>query len=188
MTNIPARRQPLRGALPLVLASGLLLTPVFLTAQNPPPRLSDKDVKALIEQIEQNRDKFEGSLDGSQKNAKLRGPNGETDVSAFLDDYKDNIHKLKDRFTDDYSASTELATVLRQSTTIDTYVTNSAPTAKGRSEWTRQAASLKSLAQAYGTTFPTPDGAPVRRINDKETSQSAQALADAADKFKDNVD
>lgn len=179
---------PFRGVLPLMLSSALALCPLLLVAQNPPPRLSDKDVKALIEQVEQNRDKFEGSLDSTQKNSKLRGPNGETDVSAFLDDYKDNIHKLKDRFTEDYSASTELATVLRQSTTIDTYVSNAPQTAKGRSEWTRQAASLKSLAEAYGTTFPTPDGAPVRRINDKETSQSAQAIADAAGKFKDSID
>jgi len=188
MAKLSANRCRFRGAMPLVLASALTLAPALLAAQNPPPRLSDKDVKALIEQVEHNREKFVDSLDSSQKNAKLRGPSGETDVSAFLDDYKDNINKMKDRFTDEYSASTELATVLRQATAIDTHVKNALPSAKGRSEWEREAASLKSLAEAYSTTFPTPDGAPVRRINDKETAQSAQALADAADKFKDNID
>jgi hypothetical protein len=180
----PASRASLRCA----LAAALALLPVASAAQTAPSRLPDKDVKALIEQVANNRGKFEDALSGDQKNAKLRGPNGETDVSDFLKDYKDNIDKLKDRFNDDYSASTEVATVLRQSTTIDTYVRNSAPTARGRSEWDRQTASLKTLAEAYGTTFPTPDNAPVRRINDKEAAGAAESLANAADHFKDNVD
>jgi len=188
MRTSPAFGPPFRGVLPLMLSSALALCPLLLVAQMPPPRLSDKDIKTLIEQIDENRDKFEGNLASSLKDAKLRGPNGETDVSKYLDDYKDNVHKVKDRFSDDYSASTELQTVLSQATRIDTYMKNSAPTVKGRSEWDREAASLKSLAEAYGTTFPMPDGAPVRRMNDKETSESAQALADAADKFKDNID
>jgi hypothetical protein len=188
MTNTHVVDQRIRGALPFIAAMALALSPLFLTAQTVPARPPDKDIKALIEQVEQNRDKFEDALPGDLKNGKLRGPNGETDVSDFLKDYKDNINKLKDRFTDDYSASTELGTVLQQATRIDVYMKNQPISAKGRSEWDREAASLKSLAEAYGTTFPTPDGAPVRRINDKETAQSADAFKTAASHFKDNID
>jgi hypothetical protein len=59
---------------------------------------------------------------------------------------------------------------------------------KGRSEWDREAASLKTLADAYGATFPLTEGAPVRRYNDKEVAKAADDLANAADHFKDNVD
>jgi len=177
------RARPAAFALSAVFA----LWPLAARAQQGADRLSDKDVKALIEQVDDNRDKFQGNLDSDVKHSKLRGPNGETDVSAFLDDYKDNVNKLKDRFKDEYSASTELATVLRQATTIDAFMRNNPGIAKGRSEWEREATSLKALATAYATTFPTPDNAPVRRINDKETAASAQALADAADRFKDNL-
>ena len=59
---------------------------------------------------------------------------------------------------------------------------------KGRSEWDRQAANLKHLAEAYGTTFPLPDGAAVRRMNDKETAGAAAAIATAADRFKSDLD
>ena len=96
----PASRASLRCA----LAAALALLPVASAAQTAPSRLPDKDVNALIEQVANNRGKFEDALSGDQKNAKLRGPNGETDVSDFLKDYKDNIDKLKDRFNDDYSA------------------------------------------------------------------------------------
>ena len=50
------------------------------------------------------------------KGSTLRGPSGETKVAGALQDYQDNTQKLKDRFTADYSASAEVATVLKQST------------------------------------------------------------------------
>ena len=59
---------------------------------------------------------------------------------------------------------------------------------KGRDEWDRQAANLKHLAEAYGTTFPIPDGATTRRMNDKETAGAAAAIAEAGDRFKDDID
>ena len=58
----------------------------------------------------------------------------------------------------------------------------------GRSEWDHQVGNLKRLAGAYGTTFPLPDGATVRRMNDKETAAAAEAVATAAGRFKNDLD
>jgi hypothetical protein len=176
-----------RAGLPLVCASALALLPVTAAAQMSPTRLPDKDVKNLIKQVDDNRDKFVGSLDSSLKNSKLRGPRGEVDISAYLKDYEDNIDKLKERFTDDYAASTETHTVLQQANQIDTFMHNQPAGTKGRSEWDREAASLKSLAAVYGTTFPMPEGANVRRMNDKEVAQAADGLATAADHLKSSL-
>ena len=172
----------------ILLASALSLLSVPALAQVRPERMSDKDVKILIDQVDEGRDKFEGNLDGKFKGSIVRGPNGETKVEAALQDYQDNTQKLKDRFTPEYAASAEVATVLKQSTAIDTFMQGSPSAMKGRSEWDRQAASLKHLAEAYGTTFPVPDGATVRRMNDKETAGVATAIATAADRFKSDVD
>ncbi len=153
-----------------------------------PERVSDKDVKALIDQVDEGRDKFEGNLDGKFKGSTLRGPTGETKVSAALQDYQDNTQKLKDRFTPDYSASAEVTTVLKQSTAINAFMERSESSMKGRSEWDSQVGTLKRLAQSYGTAFPLADGATVRRMNDKETAATATAIATAADRFKSDVD
>jgi hypothetical protein len=59
---------------------------------------------------------------------------------------------------------------------------------KGRSEWDHQTVNLKHLAESYGTTFPLPDGATARRMNDKETAAAATAIATAADRFKNDLD
>jgi hypothetical protein len=186
--EIPARRIRAR-AQTILLASALSLWSIPALAQAPPERLSDKDVKTLIDQVDEGRDKFEGNLDGQFKGSTLRGPTGgETKVAGALQDYQDNTQKLKDRFTSDYSASAEVVTVLKQSTAIDTFMQGLPSAMKGRSEWDRQATNLKHLAESYGTTFPFPDGATARRMNDKETAATATAIATAADRFIDDLD
>ena len=172
----------------VLFASALSLCSMPALAQAPPERLADKDVKLLIDQVDEGRDKFEGNLDGQFKGSTIRGPNGEVKVAGALQDYQDNTQKLKDRFTSDYAASAEVATVLRQSTAIDRFMQGAKSDMKGRSEWDRQTTNLKRLAQAYGTTFPFPDGATARRLNDKETAATAVAIAAAADRFKDDLD
>ena len=136
-------------------------------------RLSDKEVKQIIDAVDTGRDKFEGNLDGGFKGSTLRGPNGETKVSGALQDYQDSTKKLQERFTADYSASAEAATVLKQSMQIHAFMTGPKSPAKGRNEWDRQTTNLRRLAEAYGTTFPLPDGATIRRMNDKESAAAA---------------
>jgi hypothetical protein len=167
-----------------LVAASLCATSSF--AQTRTERLADKDVKTLIEQVDDGRDKFEGNLDGKFKGSTIRNANGETKVSGALQDYQDSTKKLKERFTTSYSASAEAATVLKQSMAIDAFMQRSESTMKGRSEWDRQAANLRRLAEAYGTTFPLPDGAAVRRMNDKEVATTAEAIAEAANKVKDD--
>jgi hypothetical protein len=150
-------------------------------------RLSDKDVKTLVDQVDEGRDKFEGNLDGSFKGSTVKGPNGDVKVAAALQDYQDNTKKLKDRFTPAYSAGAEVATVLKQSTAINTFMEGSPISMKGRSEWDRQVGIVKRLAAAYGTTFPLPDGATARRMNDKDAAGAADAVATAAGRFKNDL-
>ena len=172
----------------VLLAGALALWSVPAFAQAPPERLSDKEVKALIDQVDEGRDKFEGNLDSTFKSATLRGPNGEAKVSVALQDYQDNTKKLQERFSPDYAAGPEVATVLKHSTSIDTFMKGQSSTMKGRPEWERQTGNLKRLAEAYGTTFPLPEGATVRRMNDKEPLAAAVGIAAAGDRFKSDLD
>ena len=130
----------------ILLASALSLWCMPALAQPRPERLPDKDVKALIDQVDEGRDKFEGNLDGKFKGSTLRGPNGEVKVAGALQDYQDNTKKLKDRFTSTYSASAEVATVLKQSTAIDTFMQGAAE----RDEGSQRMGSADHESQAPG--------------------------------------
>src|SRR5690242_7550886 len=100
------------------LAGGLVLAVSGLIAQST-ERLSNKDVKGLIESVDQERDRFEGQLDGKLKDGVVRSATGEVKVSASLDDFQEGVERLKSRFTDDYAASAEVQAVLRRAKSLD---------------------------------------------------------------------
>ena len=149
-------------------------------------RLTDKDVKTLLEAVDQARDRFEDQLDGKLKSQIVRGATGEVDVSRFLDDLQENTGRLKDRFTPEYAASSEVAAVLRQGGVISAFMKQH-PGIKGSSEWDRTASELSRLAGVYGATFPMKGDGPVRRVNDREAASAATTLAEQADRFKNAV-
>jgi hypothetical protein len=149
-------------------------------------RLTDKEVKSLLEAVDKGRDRFEDQLDGKLKDSILRLPTGEVNVARFLDDLQENTGRLKERFTSDYAASAEVAAVLRQSTSIDAFMKQN-PAIKGSSEWDSLAGNLRRLAVVYGTKFPLEGDAPVRRISDGEAAQTAEVIANQADQFKNAV-
>ena len=188
MTQTIGRNRLVACSLAALVASALSFGVTAAFAQARPERLSDKDVKTLIDQVDEGRDKFEGNLDGQFKSSTITNANGETKVAVALQDYQDSTQKLKNRFTADYSAGAEVTTVLKQSTSIDAFMQRSANTMKGRSEWDRLAAQLKRLAEAYGAAFPLPDGATARRMNDKEAAGAAAAIAAAGDRLKNDFD
>jgi hypothetical protein len=170
----------------LVAAQSVWSIPAL--AQAAADRLPDKDVKKIIDQVDEGRDKFEGNLEGNFKNSTVRGANGDVKVSNVLQDYQDNSKKLKERFKDDNAATAEATTVLRQAANIDTFMQGTSSLMKGRKEWDAEVASLKHLAEAYGAAFPLPAGATLRRTNDKEVAAAAAAVSEAAHRFKDDVD
>jgi len=186
--SVPSARQGYAFAWAVVLAGAFSTLPTASLAQSSPERLSDKEVKTIIEDVDTSRDKFEGNLDNDIKRAIIRTPTREVAASAVLQDLQDNTKKLKERFSSDYAGSAEVETVLQQATGIANYMKSGASGAKGRSEWEKLSADLSMLAGAYGTTFPLPVGATVRRMNDNETAAAAEAVAKAAEQYKDKVD
>ena len=150
-------------------------------------RLPGKDVQALLERIDNERDRFEDQLDGKVKSSILRGA-GEVHVGRFLDDLQENVDRLKSRFNSDYAASAEATTVLRQGTDIQRFMSKQPPDLDGASEWSQLASSLGELAKVYSTTFPLPEGQQARRLSDREVEKLASELAKSADQFKKDLE
>src|SRR4051794_15021862 len=151
-------------------------------------RLTDRDVKSLVDRIDEGRDRFEGALDDKLKGSIYRGPAGEVNVKNSLNDFEENVKRLKDRLKPGYAASAEVATVLRQGGAIDRFLSQQPAGTKGGSEWSRLAADLKTLAGAYGADFPVGDNAAVRRVGDGELATSLDALAKGCEQLKGSFD
>jgi len=172
----------------MMVAGATIMTALLVAPAASAERLTDKDIKQLLERIDNERDRFEDQLDGKLKRSIIRGPGGEVDVERYVDDLQENVDKLKDRFTPQYAASAEVTTVLRQATDIQRYMSTLPPNFDGASEWNRLAASLGELAANYGTTLPLSEGQQARRLNDGEVKKAAEDVAKGADQFKKDLD
>ena len=148
------------------LALVLLALAVAMPATAQTNRLYDKDVKQLLDQSKQSYERFWDALDSQIKNTTFKGPTGEWVVKKIDEDYRKMIDTARDRFNDSYSASTEVAAILREATRTQTYVSQKGPGMKGASEWQAHAAVLGQLAAAYGGGLPAggePAAAPLQR-------------------------
>lgn len=138
-------------------------------------RPSDSQVEKLIEQTQKSEADFDRALDSKLKNAIVRGPSGEVMVSIFLEDFKTDIERMKERFDPKYAASAELVMIMKRAEGLDKFMDSQPASLKGRSEWDTFTASLNELAGAYGTTFPMKADSPPRRMNDLEIQQATES-------------
>jgi hypothetical protein len=171
---------------PLLLSLILAGAPQHMFAEEPMSRASDKDVKQLVKSIEKQYRSFDRALASKFKRSILRGPTGEIQVSYYLDDLQESIGQLAKRFTGSYSASAEATEALRRADFMNAYVRDN-PQMKGANEWDVFGSSLQQLARAYGTTFPLPDDAAIRRIGDGELQDAATEVSKFAKNMKKPV-
>jgi hypothetical protein len=170
----------------IVATMALALGAAGLNADEPMARLSDKDVKNLVKTIEKQNKSFQRALDSKFKRSILRGPGGEVQISHYLNDLDEAIEQLGKRFTGSYSASAEATELLKRADFMNSYIRNK-PEMKGANEWDVFGSSLQQLARAYGTKFPLPDDAAIRRIGDGELEEAATAISKFAKDMKKPV-
>jgi hypothetical protein len=160
----------------IIAATSFALAALFsVTAFAQSARPSDKQVQTLIEQTQKSEADFDRALDPNLKKAIVRGASGEVMVSIFLQDFKTDIERMKERFDPKYAASAELVMIMKRAEGLDKFIDAQPASLKGRSEWDTFTASLNELAGAYGTTFPLKADSPPRRMNDLEIQQATES-------------
>jgi hypothetical protein len=151
-------------------AMGLVCAPLVASATD---RLTNQEVKALLERIEHSRSEFEAALDDELKNSNIRTARGEVNANEFFDDFEDQVERTRERFESDYSSSSEVIALLEYATRIEKWISVQRAGFRGSNEWGVLAADLRRLASAYNTTLPMPANSIARRLNDAELVEAA---------------
>src|SRR5215213_8173739 len=134
----------------LILLAGFSIA---VKAQDAPYRVSDKEVKKVMQQLKKDTGKFRKSLDSSLDRSRLNGTNREDDINAFLKNYEDATERLYDRFKDNKSVSADVEAVLDGAAQIDQVMRRHSPTGKAERDWSAVRQDLRQLAQAYNVTW-----------------------------------
>jgi len=157
-------------------------------------RLTDQEMKKLFDTIEEDRSKFEGALDDKQKNTTIKDARGEVNANEFFDDFQDQVQRASDRFESDYSASSEVLSLLQYAVRLQGWTATQPAGFSGSKEWGVLATDLRRLAAAYNTAMPNPGQqglgsiAQARRINDAELVTAAANVEKKIDGFRSAYD
>ena len=172
----------------VAVALAISSVPAFSVPAFAADRMTDRDVKALVARIEEDRDKFDNALDDELKNKVLRDSTGEVDVKRFLNNFQESIDRLEESLKPGYAGSSEAGALLKQGSALERYFRAQPGGTKGESEWNRLASDLKLLAAVYGAEFPVGENTTFRRIGDKEVAEAAKVLGDSAQQLKKTLD
>jgi len=158
--------------------------PVAIATQ----RLTDQEIKTLLEGIENKRSAFEAALDDKLKNSTIKAERGEVKTNQFFDDLQDQVKRSRDRFSSNYSASSEVLSLLQFATRLDAWASTQPAGFRGSREWGVLASDCRRLAAAYNSGLLRPGqpalGAQARRLNDAELVTVAANVEKNMDAFR----
>jgi predicted small lipoprotein YifL len=155
-------------------------------------RLTDQEVKALLESIEKKRAAFEAALDDKLKNSTIKAETGEVKTNQFFDDLQDQVKRARGRFSSTYSASSEVLSLLQFATRLDAWASTQPAGFRGSKEWGALATDFRRLSAAYNSALLRPGqqalGAKARRLNDAELVTAAANIDKNMDAFRHAYD
>ncbi|HSE98376.1 MAG TPA: hypothetical protein VLD57_08950, partial [Blastocatellia bacterium] len=89
---------------------------------NRPYRISDEQVKKLLERIEKGGDRFRSSLDDALDKSRFDDTRAEDEIKQFVKDFESATDRLESRYDDDRTASASAEEVLRRGAAIDGFM------------------------------------------------------------------
>lgn len=112
-------------------------------------RLSDSDVKYLLDRLAQGTKSFRLSLKEALKRTRLERAGGEDSIDRFAKDFEKAVERLRDQFKRDYSAAANVEEVLQRAAPINRFMQSYELTLRAQNDWASLQRELDRLARAY---------------------------------------
>ncbi len=118
-----------------------------------PYRLTDKEVDQILRRIEQQSKRFRSSVDSALDKSRLNGTRREDNVNEFIQQFNDEVKRLRDRFSDHKSVAADVQSVLDRAARIDEFMSRRQLSRKAEEDWFRLKANLDELSRAYAVDW-----------------------------------
>ena len=141
-----------RGRLSVVLATLSTLTVVSMAAAAPqqPYRMTDQQVRELLNRIEARTETFRLGFDRAIDRSRMRGSQAAEEIGRSIDDFKQATVRLRDRVNLRRSDAAAVEDMLKPAADIDTFVMGSQLEAPVKRDWHDLRRDLDELARTYG--------------------------------------
>ena len=170
----------------LLFAVGLGLS---AAAQSPAPyRVTDKEMKQLLKDLEESVKKFQDAAKSKLKNITLNTGAGDASVKQYVQDLRDASKRLKDDYGDGSTAA-EAESVFMRAGYIERFMQANALVTGADRQWAAVKGNLDRVGKAYSVTWSS-EGASGRpnRLDDKQLKQQLDQLKKAGEQYRDTLD
>jgi hypothetical protein len=133
----------------MILLMGLIGTATTQTVY----RISEKEMKDLLERIEKQANSFRSSLKSALNHSDIDHSKQEDRINDFVKAFEQATEKLKHHYSDKNTASADVEEVLTRAARIDNFMERHHLSPRAESDWAALRKSLDTLAEAYSVTW-----------------------------------
>jgi len=153
-----------------------------------PERLTDKEMKPLLKDLEESVKKFQDAAKDKLKKITLDTGAGDASVQQYVQDLRDATKRLKDDYGDRSTAAIAESVFLRAGYIQRFMQANPLVTGADR-QWAAVKVNLDRLGKAYGVTWGE-EGATSRpsRLDDNQLKNQLEQLKKAGEQYRDALD
>ncbi len=153
-----------------------------------PYRLSDNEMKKLLERIEKESEQFRDALKKGLKNSRLDIGRGEENIHQFVEDFEVSTKRLKDRFNGQRSVAADVEEVLRRAAYVDRFMQRHPLVTRADRQWATLRRDLDALAIAYNVSWQweRPSERPTR-LSDTQIKSLLDSLKGGANRYRESM-
>lgn len=177
----------LKRAITLMIVGLMACLPLVANAQVA-YRLTEKEMKALLERIEQGADRFRDSLADSLDASYLDDTRTEDNINQFIKEFEAATDHLEDRFDNNNSAAGDVEEVLRRAVRIDNFMMQHGANSRAHANWMSLRGDLDQLARAYNVVWTWAGITRAYRLTDEQVKTLLDRIERDADTFRKSLD
>ena len=172
-----------------ILIVALLVSQGSVTHAQQSYRLTEKEMKALLERIERGADRFRNSLGKMLDASAIDDTKAEDNINHFVKEFEAATDHLKQRFDDDHSAAGDVEEVLRRAARIDGFMMRRGMNSRAQEDWAGLRRNLDELATAYNVSWNWDGSISNRpfRLNDEQVKNLMGRIEQDADRFRKSL-
>ncbi len=175
----------------ILLAFSLL--GVSAQAQRRPARISDRQVGAILQRLEQSSSRFRNSLNAAmvQRRIETRAQN---EINSFEPAFVSAVAQFRNQFNQRRATAADVENILRQASLINGFMTGNRLNTRVQNDWSGVRTNLNALANAYSLgwnwnrqTLPPVNANSMPRLSDSELNLLIQRIGNGGDTFRSSL-
>jgi hypothetical protein len=166
---------------------GIFLAVLVAPAQaEQPMRYSDREVRAVVQRIDERAGQFRKHLDKALDDSSLQGSRREDNINQFVHDFEKAARRLRDHLGDGRRSSADVQEVLDRASAIDPFMRRNRLDEPAERDWALLSADLSDLARMYDVRWGRNRWA--GHPADSETAELLARISDRTEEFRRGLD